>query len=185
MRGSRSTDEALIDRDELGIDGSFLLRLRAIEDSRGSFSELYRDEWLTGASEMVQSNISRSRAGVLRGLHFHREQADYWVVVGGDAVVGLVDLRDGSPTQRVATKLDLSEREPVGLYIPPGVAHGFYARTDLMLNYFVDRYFSGEDEFGVAWDDPEIGIAWPSDSPILSKRDRSNPSLAEVLGSPE
>ncbi len=184
MRGSRSTDGTLIDREQLGIDGAFLVHLQAIEDARGSFSETYRHEWLDGASEMVQANISRSRAGVLRGLHFHREQADYWVVLGGAAVVGLVDLREGSPTQRVATKLDLSEHEPAGLYIPPGVAHGFYARTDLMLNYFVDRYFSGEDEFGVAWDDPEIGIAWPSDSPILSERDRSNPSLAEVLASP-
>jgi dTDP-4-dehydrorhamnose 3,5-epimerase len=74
---------------------------------------------------------------------------------------------------------DAGERR-VGLYIPPGVAHGFYAETDLTLLYLVDAEFTGEDEFGLAWDDPDVAIAWPSPDPILSDRDRSNPSLREI-----
>jgi dTDP-4-dehydrorhamnose 3,5-epimerase len=61
------------------------------------------------------------------------------------------------------------------------VAHGFYTAGGILLQYLVDRYYTGDDEFGVAWDDPDLGIAWPAGSPILSDRDRANPSLAAVL----
>jgi dTDP-4-dehydrorhamnose 3,5-epimerase len=133
---------------------------------------------------MLQANVSRSRAGVLRGPHFHRRQADYWVVIEGRAFVGLIDLRAGSPTESERQQLTLDGDEPAGLYIPPGVAHGFYAQTDLILQYLVDTYHDGSDEFGVAWDDPDLGIAWPTTQPLLSERDRANPSLAEVLRDP-
>ena len=151
-------------------------------DRRGSFLETYRREWLpAGAREMVQSNISRSGAGVLRGPHFHRRQADYWVILEGRAFVGLIDLRDGAPGEGARQQLIMDSTEPQGLYIPPGVAHGFYAETDLVLLYMVDAYFDGADEFGIAWNDPDLGIAWPAADPIQSDRDRSNPSLAQVL----
>jgi dTDP-4-dehydrorhamnose 3,5-epimerase len=165
---------------------SVLLRpLQIHADDRGSLAETYRREWLpTGARDMVQANLSRSRAGVLRGPHFHRRQADYWVVIEGRAFVGLVDLRAGSPTEGERQQLTLDAEEPAGLYIPPGVAHGFYAQTDLILQYMVDAYHDGTDEFGIAWDDPELGIAWPTTQPVLSERDRTNPSLAEVLRDP-
>jgi dTDP-4-dehydrorhamnose 3,5-epimerase len=133
---------------------------------------------------MLQANVSRSKAGVLRGPHFHRRQADYWVVIEGRAFVGLIDLRAGSPTESERQQLTLDGDEPAGLYIPPGVAHGFYAQTDLILHYLVDTYHDGSDEFGVAWDDPDLGIAWPTTQPLLSDRDRTNPSLAEVLRDP-
>lgn len=68
--------------------------------------------------------------------------------------------------------------------MPPGVAHGFFAETETWLLYLVDAYFTGEDEFGLAWDDPKVGIAWPMADPILSERDRSNPPLAQVLEQP-
>jgi dTDP-4-dehydrorhamnose 3,5-epimerase len=68
--------------------------------------------------------------------------------------------------------------------VPPGVAHGFLAETEITLLYLVDAYFSGEDEFGLMWDDPQVGIAWPAADPILSERDRSNPPLTEVLEQP-
>jgi dTDP-4-dehydrorhamnose 3,5-epimerase len=162
------------------LDGVRLFPLQANRDERGAFSELFRASWIEGP-QMLQMNLSRSRAGVLRGLHFHREQADYWVLLSGVEFVGLYDLRAGSPTEGRKLELRLDAEERQGLYIPPGVAHGFYAETDLELLYLVDRYFTGEDEFGVAWNDPEIGIAWPSADPILSERDRTNPSLSEVL----
>ncbi len=156
--------------------------LQVHADPRGSFTETYRREWLPeGAREMVQGNVSRSRAGVLRGPHLHRRQADYWVVIEGRAFVGLVDLRSGSPTEGERRELTLDAAEPSGLYIPPGVAHGFYAETDLILHYLVDAYHDGTDEFGIAWDDPELGIAWPTTQPLLSERDRTNPPLAEAI----
>ena len=130
---------------------------------------------------MVQANVSRSRAGVLRGLHVHREQADYWVVLSGVAFVALFDLRPGAPTmgQKAELRLD-GEDAWFGLYIPPGVAHGFYAETDVVLLYLVDRPYSGDDEFGLAWNDPEVAIDWPDEHPVLSARDRQNPPLRFV-----
>jgi dTDP-4-dehydrorhamnose 3,5-epimerase len=151
-------------------------------DVRGSFLETYRREWLpAGAREMVQSNVSRSKAGVLRGPHFHRSQADFWVVLEGRAFVGLIDLRGGAEEEGARQQLILDSTDPQGLYIPPGVAHGFYAETDVVLLYMVDAYYDGADEFGIAWDDPDLGISWPTTDPILSDRDRSNSSLTQVL----
>lgn len=132
---------------------------------------------------MVQSNLSRSRAGVLRGLHFHRSQADYWCFIEGNAFVALVDVRSGSPTEGRAWWREFDADAGLrGVYVPPGVAHGFYALSDVALQYVVDRAFTGDDEFGVAFDDPRLAIPWPEEeTPMLSERDRSNPSLAEVL----
>jgi dTDP-4-dehydrorhamnose 3,5-epimerase len=121
---------------------------------------------------------------VLRAMHFHRRQWDYWFVVSGEAFVALADLRDGSPTERSIVTMRLSGTEPRGLFIPPGVAHGFLAETDLVLEYVVDRYFDGSDELAVAWDDPDLAIEWPAQEPILSERDRANPSLEEVRRDP-
>jgi dTDP-4-dehydrorhamnose 3,5-epimerase len=129
---------------------------------------------------MVQANLSVSKKGVLRGLHFHRLQADYWVVLSGRVFVGLYDLREGSPTFRRPDGVELGD-DRAGLYLPPGIAHGYYALEDSTVLYFVDRYFTGDDEFGVAWDDPEIGIEWPSGDPVLSDRDRTNPAVTEAL----
>jgi dTDP-4-dehydrorhamnose 3,5-epimerase len=168
-----------------GIDGVFVLPLATHPDNRGSFTEDYRREWIPEMREMVQGNISLSRANVLRGLHFHRRQADWWNFYTGAAVVGLHDLRVGSPTEGKGLALRIDTAEGLkGLYIPKGVAHGFYAEQDLMLHYMVDNYYTGEDEFGITWDDPGLGIDWPATDPILSDRDRSNPGLAEVRRDP-
>jgi dTDP-4-dehydrorhamnose 3,5-epimerase len=130
---------------------------------------------------MVQSNLSLSRAGVVRGIHFHRSQADYWVVLEGRAFIALLDLREGSPTEGALETLTIDAAESRrGIYIPPGVAHGFLAVTDVWLQYMVDAYYTGEDEQGFAWDDPDAGISWPVDRPVLSERDATAPRLAEV-----
>jgi dTDP-4-dehydrorhamnose 3,5-epimerase len=174
----------MIDVRRVGITGVMQVALRPIADERGSFLEAFRREWIPGSREMLQANLSRSTARVLRGVHFHRRQADYWVLVEGRAHVGLHDLRVGSPTQGVGLRVAMSADEPSGLYIPPGVAHGFYAETDIALQYLVDEYFDGSDEHGIAWDDPNLGIDWPSAKPILSTRDRANPALSEALSDP-
>ena len=157
-----------------------VVELTSHADDRGSVGEVYRRSWLTGARPMVQSNLSISRPGVLRGLHFHREQSDYWIPVDGTAFVGLFDLRRGSPTAGVKAELRIGDQARRALLIPPGVAHGFYAESDLRLLYFVDAYYTGEDEFGLAWDDPDVGIDWPTQEPVLSERDRTNPGLQDI-----
>jgi dTDP-4-dehydrorhamnose 3,5-epimerase len=166
----------------VSIEGVLLFALTTHPDNRGSFTEDYRRSWVPDGREMVQGNISVSKATVLRGLHFHREQADWWNFYTGAAIVGLHDLRVGSPTEGVGLALRIDTDEGLkGLYIPKGVAHGFYAERDVLLHYMVDNYYTGADEFGITWDDPGLGIDWTATDPILSERDRSNPSLAAVL----
>ncbi|HWO70643.1 MAG TPA: dTDP-4-dehydrorhamnose 3,5-epimerase family protein [Actinomycetota bacterium] len=165
----------------VGIEGALLLGLPTHTDGRGSLSEVFRRAWVPGAREVVQANLSVSRPGVLRGLHFHRRQADYWCFLAGPAFVGLYDLRRGSPTEGRKAELLLDPAEGLrALYLPPGVAHGFYAVGEVRLLYLVDAYFTGEDEHGLAWDDPAVGISWPSREPVLSDRDREGPPLAEA-----
>jgi dTDP-4-dehydrorhamnose 3,5-epimerase len=164
------------------IRGTKVVPLTTRSDERGSFVETFRQAWLPdGAPPMVQSNLSFSRAGVVRGLHFHRRQADYWCVLEGAAFVALFDLRVGSPTrgERWSDTFD-ADRELRGLYVPPGVAHGFCALTDLRLQYMVDTYFTGDDEQGIAWNDPDLTIDWPIDQPVVSARDAEAPSLTQI-----
>jgi len=150
-------------------------------DERGVFVETYRRSWFPEGREMVQGNRSDKQAGTVVGLHFHLHQADYWYVPAGRIRVVLHDLRSGSPTERGTATIDLDAVEHRGVWIPPGVAHGFVARTDATLTYLVDQYYNPADELGVAWDDPEIGADWglgPAGPSVLSARDAANPSRA-------
>jgi dTDP-4-dehydrorhamnose 3,5-epimerase len=166
------------------IDGVRVIDLEVHADVRGSFVEYFRQSWLPTDHAALQGNVSRSTSGVLRGMHFHRLQWDYWFVVSGMAFVALADLRSGSPTERATMTMRLAADEPRGLFIPSGVAHGFFAESDTVLAYLLDRYFDGSDEFGFAWNDPSLGIDWPTADPILSDRDRASPSLADALQDP-
>lgn len=129
---------------------------------------------------MVQANRSDSKAGVLRGLHYHVRQADYWFVMAGEIAVCLLDVRRLSQTRNAVATYAMTSETPASLYIPPGVAHGFYAVTDAVLMYLVDAEYDGGDEFGVAWNDPLTFECWPTADPILSERDRKNPFLSEI-----
>ena len=170
-------------------------------DSRGAFRELWKASSFptltpaeTGAPKaaeprFVQVNQSSSATGVLRGLHYHRRQLDYWVVTSGRAFVALVDVRPvvaGSGRALVETR-ELAADDWV--VIPTGVAHGFLALEPLELVYLVTNEFDGSDELGFAWDDPAVAVPWPvleatpDGRPILSERDESNPSLAELVAS--
>ncbi|MEX2457404.1 MAG: dTDP-4-dehydrorhamnose 3,5-epimerase [Actinomycetota bacterium] len=168
---------------DVSIEGVHLFELTPHPDDRGRFQEAFKKSWVPDAPEMVQSSLSYSRAGVLRGLHFHKRQADYWTIARGACRVTLVDLRADSPTFRRIEQFEMSEDEPRGVFIPRLVAHGLYAIRDMTLCYLVTEEYdhTDPDEFGVAWDDPDLGIDWGGGEPVLSERDRSNPSLAEVL----
>ena len=149
-------------------------------DERGRFEETYRREWFPAGREMVQGNRADRVAGSVVGLHYHLEQADYWYVPRGSARVVLHDLRQGSPTDGATLGLDLDGDSARGVYIPPGVAHGFAALTDLTLTYLVDGYYDPADELGVAWDDPDVAADWGVADPVLSGRDRANPRRADL-----
>ena len=115
-------------------------------------------------------------------MHFHRLQADYWCFTEGRASVVLFDLRSGSQTERRVQRLELDASERLhGLYLPPGIAHGFFAHSEVTLLYLVDRMFDGTDEFGFAWNDPGFPVEWPTVAPTLNERDEAAPALADVL----
>ncbi len=162
------------------IEGVYIVRLQAYGDSRGYFNETYRRTWIPGVREMVQGNCSFSRAGVLRGLHYHLKQADLWTVPVGLVHAALYDFRTSSPTKGAAQSMDMGRTNPVALYIPKGVAHGFLAREDSYMSYLVDEYYDGADELGIRWNDPTLGLNWGTGTPVLSDRDAANPLLAAI-----
>lgn len=173
--------------------------VKRVGDSRGSFRELWRasvfgtlDPAATGAppaaeARFVQANLSTSAAGVLRGLHYHRRQLDYWVVGSGRAFVALIDVRPAVAGEGAAVVETRELAADQSVVIPAGVAHGFLALQPLELYYLVTNEFDGTDELGFAWDDPAVAVPWPrvpgtpDGRPILSDRDRTNPSLAELI----
>jgi dTDP-4-dehydrorhamnose 3,5-epimerase len=149
-------------------------------DERGRFVETYRRSWFPNGREMVQGNRSDKETGAVVGLHYHLHQADYWYVPRGRALVVLHDLREASPTEHATLTLEIGEHDDRGVFIPPGLAHGFAALTDVTMTYLVDQYYNPADELGVAWDDPEIGVDWKVAEPIVSDRDRKNPRRSEL-----
>lgn len=162
------------------IEGVALTDLTVFADDRGSLTEAFRHAWFPGVPGFVQGNLSRSKAGVVRGMHFHLRQHDLWVPVQGRLHVGLFDLRNGSPTQGVGQTIELDAAEPRSVLIPPGVAHGFQALTDAVLLYLVTEAYDGSDEHGFRFDDPGLGFTWPLAVPVVSDRDREAPALADV-----
>ncbi|UCG23037.1 MAG: dTDP-4-dehydrorhamnose 3,5-epimerase family protein [Chloroflexota bacterium] len=163
------------------IPGVLIVELKPFADSRGRFVEIFRKEWFPQRNwNILQSNRSESAAGVLRGLHYHHHQVDYWHVIQGQIRAALVDLRRESGAFGVSQMIDMSHEDMLGLFIPIGVAHGFLSLTEATLLYYVDNYYDGADEYGVAWNDPDINLDWPTESPIISPRDANNPRLCDI-----
>jgi dTDP-4-dehydrorhamnose 3,5-epimerase len=163
-------------------EGVVLHPLASHRDERGSFTELFREEWATGIRP-VQWNAVASEAAVLRGVHVHVRHADYLTVVRGRAIVGLRDLRAASATAGLATCIELSADAMAAIVIPTRVAHGFLFTEPSMHVYAVSHYWDVEDELGCHWADPELGIPWPAEAgePRLSPRDAAAPPLKELL----
>jgi dTDP-4-dehydrorhamnose 3,5-epimerase len=149
------------------IDGVTRIPLRVHEDDRGSFLELRRDSTLP--KRMAQTNVSSSRAGVIRGLHYHeRGQDDLFVCLRGKARVVVLDRETGDTFSE-----DLGEDDLVALYIPGHYAHGFEALTDVLFCYHVTVEFdtADPDEHTIPWNDPRVAHLWSTSTPILSVRD--------------
>lgn len=169
-------------RESSTISGVYTAELRAFGDSRGRFMETFRKEWFPQRSwNIIQANRSDSVGSVVRGLHYHFRQVDYWYVVSGMIRAVLVDIRPDSPTFRHVEKVDIGDASLRGLFIPIGVAHGFAALTyRVTLSYIVDNYYDSSDEYGIAWNDPSLQIEWGLTQPLVSQRDARNPLLAEI-----
>jgi dTDP-4-dehydrorhamnose 3,5-epimerase len=149
------------------IDGVRLLPLRRYDDSRGWFVEIRRESWLPKPTR--QTNVSFSRRGVIRGLHYHeRGQDDLFACVQGMARVVVLEPESGD-----TFCVDIGDDNPIAVYIPGHYAHGFEALTDLLFLYHVTEEYdpAQPDEHGIAWDDPRVRHLWSTQSPILSERD--------------
>jgi dTDP-4-dehydrorhamnose 3,5-epimerase len=156
------------------------ISLNRRSDIRGSLVEAYRQEGDSGIRP-VQWNVSESNAGVLRGVHAHWKHTDYLFLIHGVMRLGLYDLRRSSPSFRRSEILDLSETPPVGILIPPGVAHGFCSPASATLLQGVTEYWDPADELGCHCADPDLHLAWNVDNPILSERDSALPPLRRLI----
>lgn len=171
----------------LDVPDIILIEPRVFEDARGYFMETYhqRDFEKFGISRVfVQDNHSRSRKGVIRGLHYQKEpmaQGKLVRCVRGAVFDVAVDLRLGSPSYGKWVGITLSEANRLMLWIPRGFAHGYAALEEHSeILYKTDNLYSAEHERGVVWNDPEIGIQWPVTVPIISEKDAQYPKLREA-----
>ena len=149
------------------MNGVEVIPLRRFEDDRGWFVELARASGL--AKPWGQTNLSFSRKGVIRGLHYHeRGQDDLFACLQGTARVVVLDRESGETFTE-----DIGDENPVAIYIPGHHAHGFEALTDLLFCYHVTKEYdpSDPDEKAIAWNDPRVAHLWSTSSPILSHRD--------------
>ena len=151
------------------VEGVEVIPLRRYEDERGWFMELRRESALPAPTR--QTNLSFSRQGVIRGLHYHeRGQNDLFVCLQGMARVVVLD-RDSGETFTE----DIGDENPVAIWIPGRHAHGFEALTDLLFCYHVTEEYDAADpdEHEIPWDDPRVKDLWSTQSPILSSRDKA------------
>jgi len=168
------------------IDGVMIIEPDVYRDSRGFFMETYqRRRYLSeGVSEtFVQDNLSHSVRNTLRGLHYQirKPQAKLVQVLAGEIFDVVVDLRPESETFGKWETVHLSGENCRQLFIPAGLAHGFCVLSDTALFlYKCSDFYDPEDEAGVLWNDPDIGIVWPVDRPILSEKDRGHPLLKDL-----
>ncbi|PJA23438.1 MAG: dTDP-4-dehydrorhamnose 3,5-epimerase [Alphaproteobacteria bacterium CG_4_10_14_0_2_um_filter_63_37] len=168
------------------LPGVVVLQPKVFGDARGFFVETWREQWarqIPGNPRFVQGNHSRSRQGVLRGLHFQLQHPQGKLVrtARGEVFDVAVDVRVGSPSFGHWVGVVLSDVNHHQLYVPPGFAHGFCVLSETAdFLYQCTDYYHPEDEGGVLWNDPALGIEWPVTMPTLSAKDGRWLPLAEV-----
>jgi dTDP-4-dehydrorhamnose 3,5-epimerase len=173
---------------EAGLSGVLIIEPNVFGDQRGFFMESYnavrfQDKGISNI--FIQDNHSLSReSGVIRGLHYQlnpKAQAKLVRVISGTIYDVVVDIRFNSPTFGRWSSVLLSAENKRQLFVPVGFAHGFCTlvpNTEVL--YKVDEYYSSEHDQGIAWNDPALGIDWPTTNPILSDKDQKHPCLAEA-----
>ena len=186
LQGSRYFSMPFIFKN-LEIPDVILIEPRVFEDERGFFMETYhqRDFEKAGIHQLfVQDNHSRSKKGVLRGLHYQKEpmaQGKLVRCVRGAVFDVAVDIRKGSSTYGKWTGIVLSEENRQILWVPRGFAHGYLAQDDnTEIIYKTDQFYSPEHERGILWKDPDLAIRWPIENPKVSEKDAMLPKLKEA-----
>ncbi|HEV2997487.1 MAG TPA: dTDP-4-dehydrorhamnose 3,5-epimerase [Solirubrobacteraceae bacterium] len=173
------------------LEGLVIVEPAVFGDERGFFTETWRESWreemgVPAGEGFVQDNHSRSTRGVVRGMHFHVGAGVAKLVrCGRGRVVDVgVDLRRGSPTYGEWEAVELDDEGMRALYLPVGFAHGFCVLSEVAdVIYKQTAYYDPGVERGIAWDDPDVGIEWPSEiEPIVSARDATAPRLEEIAG---
>lgn len=169
------------------LEGLVLVEPAVHGDERGFFAETWRaDAWPAAGvdAEFLQDNHSRSKQGTLRGMHFQTSpgQAKLVRAARGSVLDVVVDIRRGSPTFGEWEGFELSDENMRQLFVPVGFAHGFLVTSDIAdFTYRCSNYYDPVTESGIAFDDPDVGIEWPTGFDlIVSDRDREAPRLAEI-----
>jgi dTDP-4-dehydrorhamnose 3,5-epimerase len=161
------------------IDDVIVRELTVHGDHRGRVLEGWRDEW--APFTVRQLTEGRAQAGVLKGLHLHYKQWDWWRLITGSMLVALYDARPDSATYGATMTIGIDTFSPTAVGIPPGVAHGYYALEDLEMIYLLSEVYDPSDEHGIRWD--SVGLEWPyiatGDDPIVSERDINLPTAEE------
>lgn len=169
------------------LEGALLIEPRVFGDKRGFFLESYNKRKFSEAGidiDFVQDNHSGSSRGTLRGLHYQINpgQDKLVRVTSGEVFDVIVDIRKNSPTFGKWESFILSSENRKMLFVPRGFAHGFCVMSESAdFLYKCSEFYSPEDERGILWSDPELAIPWPSDSPILSEKDREYPCLRNAV----
>ena len=175
---------------ETEIKGVYVIEPRVFNDARGYFMEAWKQEEFNehvGRVEFIQDNESKSSYGVLRGLHYQKgeaSQAKLVRVIKGRVVDVAVDIRRGSPTFGKHVMVELSEDNKRQFFIPRGFAHGFLVLSDeAIFTYKVDNSYAPQQDAGIRWNDPDLGIEWPIDPKevITSEKDLKQPLLKDAV----
>lgn len=171
---------------QTGLEGVLLIEPRVFEDARGSFLEAYQEVRYADAGvrgPFVQDNLVQSERHVLRGLHLQKPygQGKLVQVLEGEIFDVAVDVRPGSPTFCQWTAATLSAANHRQIFVPPEFAHGYVVVSEgALVSYKTTEVYTPDAELAVAWNDPEIGIDWPVENPVLNERDGMAPRLSEI-----
>ena len=168
------------------LPGVVLIKPKVFNDSRGFFLESYRQDVLARdgiPANFVQDNHSHSTRGTLRGLHYQlrHPQAKLCRVVSGEVLDVALDIRRGSPTFGKSVSVVLSANNKLAILIPEGFAHAFLVLSDSAdFLYKCTDYYYPDDQYGIAWNDPELNINWRVSEPLLSEKDRKHLPLSRT-----
>jgi dTDP-4-dehydrorhamnose 3,5-epimerase len=157
------------------------------KDYRGSFTEIFQENWGT-VLKPVQWSLVKSEANVFRGMHFHQRHDEYFCLIEGHCILGLRDLRPGSPTQHQSALFELFGEDPAALIFPLGMIHGWYFHTpSIHIQSVSEAYidYGPDDNWRCRWDDPELELPWGIENPILTDLAATAPSLRTLIAALE
>ena len=169
------------------INGIIVIKTSFFLDKRGKFGEIYNKKFYNSNGinvNFIQDNFSISKKNSLRGLHFRKNkpQAQLVTILEGEIYDVILDLREGSKTFGKWYSINLSANDVNQVFMDSGFAHGYFVKSDVAkIHYKVSELYDPKDDFGVRWNDPDIGIIWPNKNPFIKERDSKFPLLKEHL----